>query len=118
MNLELLGLEGNIARLVCEGEITPNIGPGSRNPLEQVLGPGCYGYKVLIDLDRASYINSSGVGWLVGCHKNFERAGGKMVLHSVPPSVDHVLQLLKMHRFFTLAPDEQAATKIVMGDSE
>jgi anti-anti-sigma factor len=113
MNLELLTREGSFARLTCAGDITPNLGPGSGNPMEDLLGPGCYGYKAIMSLERATYINSSGVGWLVGCHRNFERAGGKMVLYSIPPMIDHVLKLLKMDKLLHIVPDEHAAAKLI-----
>src|SRR4051794_39837064 len=57
MKLELLTREGSVARLTCAGEITPNLGPGAGNPMEDVLGAGCYGYKALVSLERATYIN-------------------------------------------------------------
>jgi anti-anti-sigma factor len=115
MKIELLAMQGNLARLVCEGEVAPNIAPGLQNPLEQVLGLGCYGYRALISLERTSYVNSAGIGWLVGCHKNFEKAGGKMVLHTIPPIIDHVMRLLKMHHVLNLATDEPTALEMITG---
>src|SRR5262245_58012678 len=115
MKLTLLSREGNLARLACEGEITPGSGPGALNPIEEQLGVGCYGYKVLINMEKASYINSAGVGWLVGCHRNFEKAGGRLVLHSIPPMINHVLQLLKMNKFLHCAADEQQAMQLLTG---
>src|SRR5262245_10990637 len=109
MKLELVALQGSYARLACTGEMTPTYDPDSPNPIEKLLGPGCYGYRALRNLEGASYINSAGVGWLVGCHKNFERAGGRLVLYAVPPTVDHVLKMLKMNRLLHITADESAA---------
>lgn len=116
MKLELLTREGSVARLACAGEITPNLGSGAGNPMEDALGAGCYGYKALVSLERATYINSAGVGWLVGCHKNFAKAGGKLVLYAIPPMIDHVLRLLQMHKYLHTAADEHAAAKLLGGD--
>ena len=77
--------------------------------LESLLGPDCYGRKILLDLQNTPYIDSSGVSWLVNFHKHCHEAGGILVVHSVPSSIMAILKLLHIDRYLNLVEDEQAA---------
>ncbi len=99
MKLTLLSSDGGVpAGLRCEGEITATM--AGNNPMGAVLGPGGFEKKVLLDLDRAASINSTGVAWLVSVIRTSRRPrphGGV----SIPPTIDHVLRLLSMPSLFT-----------------
>jgi anti-anti-sigma factor len=96
--------------VVCDGEISQARFPSHDfNPLEDLLGAGFYQRQVLLDLGQATFIDSSGVGWLLTNHKNFLAAGGKLILHSVPPMVDQVLRLLQLHHMLSIKADRVAA---------
>ncbi len=102
--------------LRCEGQITlAHITPGMDH-LVQVAGTGIYKQVVLIDLENTSYIDSAGIGWLMTCHKRFTTAGGRMVLHSIPPLVRQTIDQLKLFRIFTLADNEAEARKAAQKD--
>src|SRR2546421_12238865 len=98
MKLTLLSSTAGVTRLQCAGEITQNDLWECDNPLEQFLGPSGFAGKVLVNLERTNYIDSAGVSWFLGCHKQFRESGGKLVLHSIPPMVNQILQLLRMDK--------------------
>jgi anti-anti-sigma factor len=83
------------------------------HPLEALLGPQVYARKLLFNLEETNYVDSSGVGWLIGCHKRFVEAGGKFVLHSVPPSVGQILRVLRIDSLLTVARNEAEARGLV-----
>jgi anti-anti-sigma factor len=96
----------------CAGEITLDHLITGVNLLNEVLAPSEYAKRVYLDLEAASFIDSAGIGWLVACHKRFVQNNGKLVLHSLPPMVEQVIQLLKLHTVLNLAKDlEQAKSK-------
>jgi len=112
MKLTLLFNEDAAVGLLCEGQITlAHLKPGV-DQLEQVAGIGVYGRLVLVNLEKTSYIDSAGIGWLMTCHKRFRTNGGRMVLHSIPPLVRQTLDLLRLNRIFALAADEQGARQM------
>jgi anti-anti-sigma factor len=96
MQLTWLSDDGEVIRLRCEGKITLTDFRAGQDPLQALLGMGCFARKVLISLEQTEYIDSSGVGWLVVHHKRFLQAGGRLVLHSIPPRVNQVFQLLRL----------------------
>jgi stage II sporulation protein AA (anti-sigma F factor antagonist) len=116
--MSLVSSAGDIVRLRCEGNISQrDIDPGS-DPIEGLLGAGCYKNKVLLSLENTHYVDSSGVGWLMGRHKQFLSEGGRLVLHSIPPMVSQVLHLLRMSLILHMAADEPAAVAMAAGEKQ
>jgi anti-anti-sigma factor len=68
---------------------------------------------VILDLSQVDFIDSAGVGWFIESNKQFQKCGGKLVLHSIPPIVNNILQLLQMHTVLNLADDEASALAAV-----
>ena len=111
MKLSLQSEEDGIVRLHSEGEIRLGDQLRERSSVEDILGPDCYGRKILLDLKNTSYIDSAGVGWLVRFHKLCQQFGGVLVLHSLPPAIMAILRLLHMERFLHIVDDERAPAR-------
>jgi hypothetical protein len=113
MHLTLLPPEGGLDRVQCSGQIMQYKLPPGPHPLEKLLGPDVFTHRVLFDLEKTTFIDSSGVAWMLACNRQFEGAGGCIVFHSAPPLVDQTLLLLKMDRILKLAANEsQARTRV------
>jgi anti-anti-sigma factor len=116
MKLRLRSEEAaGICQIRAEGEIRSVEEPRDLRDIEEMLGPQCYRRKILLDLQHAPHIDSSGVSWLVHFHKSSQSAGGILILYSVPPGVMAVLKLLGMQQYFNLAADERAARALALG---
>jgi anti-anti-sigma factor len=116
MKLRLRSEEpAGVCRIRAEGEIRSVEEPRDPRDIEDLLGPQCYRRKILLDLQDAAHIDSSGVSWLVHLHKGCRAAGGMLILHSAPPAVMAVLKLLGMEHYFNLAADERAALGLAQG---
>lgn len=106
-----------VIHLTADGQITSlDFHENNRNPLEALIGADWTKNKVVLDLDKVSYVDSTAIGWLVSCHKQFKQAGGMMVLHSIHPSVQQVFDMLKIGSLFPLAKDRPDAQAITAGD--
>jgi|SRR5207248_6430278 len=114
MQLTLTAQEGPIACVACEGDVSQShFSVKLDNALEDLLGADCCRRRVLLDLEKARFIDSSGVGWLMTSHKRFLACGGRLVLHSVPPMIGQVLRLLNLHTVLSIQPDQAAARALV-----
>jgi len=109
MQLKMVSHTDNMTRLAFEGEITQHSIQHDLDPFENIIGAAIYQRRALVNMEKASYVDSSGISWLLGAHKRFERDGGRLVLHSVPPAVGQVLHLLKLNTLLHLAADESEA---------
>ncbi len=112
LRLTLVADDGDVLRLRCEGDIHWNAFVAGNDPLANFLGPECYGRKILVNLEKTRSLDSSGVGWLIACHKRCAANRGRWVLHSLPPWVKHMLQLLRLESVLNLAEDEVAASRL------
>ncbi len=63
---------------------------------------------LIINLAEATFIDSSGVGALVGLAKQARDAGGKLWLAAVPEGVKRTLSLMRLARFFEMVDDVEA----------
>lgn len=76
-------------------EIRPMIEAGRRN--------------VVLNLSRISYIDSAGMGALVGVLKAVREVGGQLRLSGLPAKVKVLLETANLDRVFDVSPDEAAA---------
>jgi anti-sigma B factor antagonist len=65
--------------------------------------------KVLVDLAKVSYIDSSGLATFVELFQKLKRYGGKLVLFNLAPSVRSVFEIAKLDSIFHLAASEKEA---------
>ncbi len=81
-----------------------------------LFGADVYSKPLLIDMSGTDFLDSSGIGWLLEQHKRFRSGKGKLILHSVPPMVAKVMQLMSLNRVLQIADDEQTAS--LLAESE
>ena len=115
MKMTLAATEGDLVRVALSGPMTQRELSPMAEPLQDLLGPSAYGKRVMLDLGDVPYLDSSGVGWLLACHKRMRQAGGKLVLHSYSPIVSNVLRVLKLERVLALAENSETAEKTALG---
>jgi anti-anti-sigma factor len=99
----------DLIRLSCEGPVRHRA-DGSADPFQELMGPLCHHHKVLLSLEHAESVDTSGLDWLLSNHRRFAEEGGKLVLHSIPPVVLDLLRFTHLTDLLTIAPTEQAAT--------
>jgi anti-anti-sigma factor len=118
MKLTLVSSDNEVTRIQNEGDITQMDFRAGTDLLANLLGADCYSRKVLLNLEKTPYIDSAGVGWMVMCHKHFKEAGGRLVIHSVPPMVNQILRLLRMPDILYMAGDDAAARALALGEKK
>ena len=110
MELYLLVNEAtDINCLACEGKITQSLIKFGVDPVQDLIGEDGFKHPVVLDLEKTAFIDSSGIGWLLGVHRRFQTAGGRLILHSIPPMVLQVIQLLQLNRILNIRDDQETA---------
>ncbi len=64
---------------------------------------------LLLDLERAEVTDATGLGVLVGAHRRADRCERRLVLCAVPPGLDRLLHVTRLHRILHVAPALAAA---------
>ena len=83
---ELMSLESAVKRLIDEGA-----------------------RKLVIDVTKLDYIDSAGIGMLVGCNGHMDRAGGKMRVAGAHGTVAKSFEVVHMDRIMSLDGDVDTA---------
>ena len=72
-----------------------------KDHLKSRLDPGVK--RAEVEMGSVQFIDSSGVGFLLGIYRNLPAEGAEVILRNVQPPVQAVLELLRLHRVFKLA---------------
>jgi len=67
--------------------------------------------KIILNLAEVDYIDSSGVGELVGCFTTVRNAGGELKLLSLSQKVHDILNVTKLYTVFDIRDDEFTAVR-------
>jgi anti-sigma B factor antagonist len=102
--------EGDVAILELEGNITLGDGSGVlRDAVKAQLADGSR--KILLDLQGVNYIDSAGLGELVGCFATAENKNAVLKLLNLQRKVHGLLQITKLITVFEVYEDEDAALR-------
>jgi len=66
---------------------------------------------VVVDLSGVEFLDSAGVGVLVGLFKNARQRGGRARFCGLTPGVRSVLELIQLDRIFEIYDDVEAAAR-------
>ena len=58
--------------------------------------------KVVFDLSKLDYLDSTGIGILATCCGRIDAAGGQVCLASLHPKVDDLMRVTKLNRVITI----------------
>lgn len=101
--------EGGFVRMDLVGRLSRDGWPQGYDPFADLYGKQVYGQKVLVNLSRSNYLDSSGVSWLLASNKRFQEGGGALVLHSAQPLTLQFLKMMRMELALNIVSDEAAA---------
>ena len=104
MKLSIAQDDGQCVRIAVQGRVTQRELAPLAEPLQDLLGPKGYSRQVRLDLSDTNYLDSSGVGWLLICHKRIRQAGGSLTLQAPHPIVANVLRVLNLEKVFDIEP--------------
>lgn len=90
-----------------EGEIDVATAPELRQNLIDAINGGAT--RVVVDMAGVTFIDSTGLGVLVGAMKRATSRGGEVVVERVPPAIRRVFEVTGLDRAIeTLPPGETA----------
>lgn len=97
--------------LAFDGDLDFHSSPEVRGALSKIAENQTK--KILIDLQKVSYIDSSGLATFVELFQKLKRYGGKLSLFNLAPSVRSVFEIAKLDTIFHLATSEKEALAAV-----
>jgi anti-sigma B factor antagonist len=101
---------GDVKVLDIAGQITFTQGDEIlKDKIHSVVHQGSK--KILVNLGAVDYVDSAGLGELVGAYTTVTRAGGKLKLLNVTKKLNDLLSITKLLTVFETFDNEQEAVK-------
>ena len=109
LEIKLTQIQGDDLSALAEmtGAIDGNTVPNFQQTLEEIKTKGIR--RLVLDMSKIKYVNSTGLGSLVKYADTFKSSGGGMALIKVPAKVKIVIEMLGLNAFFDICPDLDAA---------
>ncbi|MFH0839926.1 MAG: STAS domain-containing protein [Candidatus Omnitrophota bacterium] len=97
--------------MICatEGDIDINTSPQVKKLFDKVMKDKFA--KVLIDLQKVEYIDSSGLATLVEILKNIKNYGGRLKLSNLSNKVRSLFEITKLEKLFDISDSQDEALK-------
>src|SRR5947208_14546620 len=93
--------------LAIEGDIDLHISPAITESLNAMIRKKPD--RIVIDLSRATYIDSAGIAALILAMREVKEYGGKFFLSGVQETIRSILEPLRLDGIFWIFPDVDAA---------
>jgi anti-sigma B factor antagonist len=101
---------GRVTVVDIKGPIVLGDGsPSVRDVVFELLSQGQK--QILLNLGAVSYVDSMGLGSLVGALVTARKQGGELKLLNVSDKVTYVMQITKLYAVFDIVKDEEAGVK-------
>ncbi|MCA8925428.1 MAG: STAS domain-containing protein [Planctomycetes bacterium] len=115
LDIKLSKVDGEEATALAEmtGAIDGNTVSNFQEKLEQIKAEGHR--RLVLDMSKIKYVNSTGLGSLVKYADSFKQSGGGMALIKVPAKVKIVIEMLGLNAFFDICPDLDGALAALKG---
>lgn len=95
---------------VChvDGEININSSPEIKKAFDKLISKKTP--KIVINLSKVTYVDSSGLATLVEILKNMRSYGGRMRLTNLSSKIKSLFEITKLEKLFEIMADETDAT--------
>ena len=90
-----------------EGAIDLHVSPELRGALREMID--AKPKRLVVDLSRVPYVDSSGLAVLIGAKQELESEGGVFILAGAQEAVRTILESARLDQYFRLLPDVDAA---------
>jgi anti-sigma B factor antagonist len=71
--------------------------------------------RLVIDLSRLRFVDSSGLGAMLSCLRQLSAKGGDLKLCGMSKQVRATFELVRMHRIFDIFPTREEAVRAFQG---
>ena len=100
--LDTIGPAGDCAVLQVSGEVDANTAPMLREQIRELAAKGAV--HLIADLGQVGFLDSTGLGTLVGGLKRLREAGGSLTLVITAPRILRLFQITGLTKVLAIQP--------------
>ena len=106
MNINVRTL-GDVTVLELSGDLALNGNALFRKQAAAAIDAGAR--KLVVDMARVDYMDSSGLGELISCYTALQKMSGRIALLQLNHRLQHLLSITKLNKVFEVFDSETAA---------
>ncbi len=99
---------GSILMASLTGELDHHAAEAVRTTLDREL-QGRRNVRLILDLSGVTFMDSSGLGVILGRYKKVQDTGGEMVIAGVSRAIDRLLEMSGLHKIVRMYPNCETA---------
>ena len=103
----------SIAVISIQGEVDVYTAPKLREEIHRRLDQG--ETRVVADLTNVAYMDSSGLGVLIGALKRSREEGGDLIVAAPNPRISRILDVTGLSKIFNVHADVSGAVDVLKG---
>jgi anti-sigma B factor antagonist len=100
-------IEGDVAILILTGRLDLTSANELKSASRDIMGTGSR--KMILNMGKVDFINSSGLGTLVSILKDVRSANGRLKLSNLAPYVKEIFEITQLNNIFDICEDEKHA---------
>ncbi|MGW0732830.1 STAS domain-containing protein [Streptomyces sp. NPDC002851] len=93
-------IRGDHAQLTVGGRLDVRSAADARTVLHSALDEGAG--DLVLDLTELAALDATGLGVIMGAHRQAGRCGRRLVLRNVPPQMQRLLVATRLHRILAI----------------
>ncbi|WP_033828499.1 anti-sigma F factor antagonist [Bacillus andreraoultii] len=100
--------EKHILVVRLSGELDHHTADTVRDQVSQAMEEGEVKY-LIVNLESLTFMDSSGLGVILGRYKQIKQINGEMIVCSVPPSIERLFNMSGLFKIVHIDPTEEQA---------
>lgn len=100
MGVKIEKADGEV-RAFLDGEIDHHCAPSIRNEIDLAV-ESCRPENLILDFGEVTFMDSSGIGLVMGRYQVMKNIGGRVSLQNTPVHIRKVMRLADLDRFATI----------------
>lgn len=107
--MDIREIEKGVLLVSPDGEIDHHSASRLRGEIDKHLGKEVK--NIIFDFSTLTFMDSSGIGMIMGRYKKVQKLGGKVIISSATPQIKRIIEMAGLHGIMQLAPDLKKALK-------
>ena len=106
--------KGKVLYIHLEGELDHHSAKGFKEEIEKAFAPTDWRH-IIFDLKEVSFMDSSGIGMIIGRYKNANERGGTVAIAGMSPELSRIYQISGLAKIINSYADVEEAEEALNG---
>lgn len=113
----VFGQAGNILSIRLDGELDHHFADAVKEKADMLMEQRDMRH-IIFDFEHINFMDSSGIGFVMGRYKKVQEKGGKAVIIGVNDYVDRIFKMSGIYQLIPKCRDLEEAGRLIKGERE